>query len=307
MTVTLQLILEIPVADRLGEGISWDARSGEFIWTDILGRRLHRYRLASRTLTSLSLDACLCSFALTSDPEVLLAAFERTIGWLEKSTGRFSELATIDLPQGARLNDGRAGPDGCFWVGSMISDQGQGGPRTSGKLYRVKADGEFVPFLDGLAISNGLAWSADGSTLYHSDSQRARIRSFAFSPVTGTIGAVRAEAGLDCGAPDGAAVDGSGRYLSALWGQGSIAIFSPGLVLEGLIGVPASQPTCLAFGGDDLSVIAVTSAREGLPADALRQAPGAGSVFLYKAPFAGVPLSHFKGRPPDFRSTGPEV
>lgn len=295
-----ELILELPVADGLGEGISWDERSDEFIWTDIPGRRLHRFDLTSGTLHSLALDGRLCSFALTSDPAILLAAFEREVGWLEKTSGRFRKLAGIDVPEGARLNDGRAGPDGAFWVGSMVEDAARAGTGDAGQLYRVAPDGRVESCIEGICISNGLAWSLDGRTLYHSDSGRAEIRAYPFDPALGRIGPAIAEVSVELGEPDGAAVDASGRYLTALWGRGAITAFAADLGSQEFLEVPACQPTCVAFGGKDLDLLAVTTARAGLSEEQLAREPGAGSMFIFRVPFKGRLPFRFAGMPYNF-------
>lgn len=293
-----ELLMELPVADRLGECITWDDRTGCFLWTDIPARRLHRYCLETNELHTIPLAARLCSFALSQDPRFLFSAFESEIGWLEIATGRFWKVAGIALPGGVRLNDGRAGPDGSFWVGSMVGTAADAGGTGAGILYKVSPQGGLLPLMHGICISNGLAWSPDGQTLYHSDSRQARITAYQFDPELGVIGPVVATSSVEEGEPDGAAVDASGRYLSALWGQGTVAAFRAGLSLEGFIEVPASQPTCIAFGGVGLDLLAVTTAREGLSDDALAQDPKAGSLFIYRVPFTGAPQFRFAGTPP---------
>jgi sugar lactone lactonase YvrE len=61
--------------------------------------------------------------------------------------GEFRTLAIIepDLPDN-RLNEGRVGPDGAFWVGTMQNNlHPDGAPksmtRDSGAIYRINVDG----------------------------------------------------------------------------------------------------------------------------------------------------------------------
>ena len=44
----------------------------------------------------------------------------------------------------------------------------------SARLYRLSSNLELAPVLDDMMISNGLAWSPDGRTMYHADTP-ARI------------------------------------------------------------------------------------------------------------------------------------
>ena len=43
--------------------------------------------------------------------------------------------------------------------------------RPQGALYRLDPDHSCHRMLEGLIVSNGLAWSADGKTMFHSDSR----------------------------------------------------------------------------------------------------------------------------------------
>jgi sugar lactone lactonase YvrE len=57
----------------------------------------------------------------------------------------------------------------------------------------------------------------------------------------------------------------------------------------------------MAFGGRELDLLFVTSAREGLAAEALRQQPHAGDLFVYRVDVRGLPDPRFELR--DQRST----
>jgi sugar lactone lactonase YvrE len=57
--------------------------------------------------------------------------------------------------------------------------------------------------------------------------------------------------------------------------------------------VPVSQPTCLSFGGPDLDLLFVTSARDGLTDKALALQPSAGDVFVYKMGLTGLAEKRF--------------
>jgi sugar lactone lactonase YvrE len=73
-----------------------------------------------------------------------------------------------------------------------------------------------------------------------------------------------------------------------------------------VIETPASQPTCVAFGGPDLDLLFVSTARSGLSKDALAAQSGAGDVLVYNAKVRGLPESRFRldGWPSDTLSGG---
>jgi L-arabinonolactonase len=63
------------------------------------------------------------------------------------------------------------------------------------------------------------------------------------------------------------------------------------------ISLPISQPTRVAFGGESLNMLYITSARDGLSAEALAKQPHAGGLFAVEVPFTGMPEPRFAGRP----------
>jgi L-arabinonolactonase len=64
-----------------------------------------------------------------------------------------------------------------------------------------------------------------------------------------------------------------------------------------VITVPTRQPTRVAFGGEQLNRLYITSARDGLTTDALADDPHAGGLFAVDVPFTGIAEPRFAGRP----------
>ena len=59
------------------------------------------------------------------------------------------------------------------------------------------------------------------------------------------------------------------------------------------LALPATRPTCPAFGGAALDRLFVTTARIGLDANALQMQPAAGGVFLLSPGCRGLPERRF--------------
>jgi sugar lactone lactonase YvrE len=193
-----------------------------------------------------------------------------------------------------RLNDGKVGPDGRFWAGSM-DDRADKEPVAA--LYRLDVDGTCHKMADGLIVSNGLAWSQDGTTLYHSDTRLCFIHAYDYDKVSGSLGARRLIAQLtdDVGRPDGAAVDVEGCYWSCGISAGRINRFRPDGELDGWIEMPVPAPTMCCFGGPDLKTLYVTTKRVGLSDEVLAAYPQSGGVFSVDVGIEGVAVSRFKG------------
>lgn len=289
----LRLIDVIPCANLLGEGVQWNPDDGSFWWTDVQQKILYRYTLAEKHLAHWNLPDKLCCFAFAKTDGRLLAAFAAGFAWFDLNTGAVEWIAQPEAGvEGNRSNDGRCDRQGRFWMGTVMEDPSVGPP--SAGLYCLAPDFSVTCHLQGLSISNGLCWSPDGCSLYHTDSPSHRIYVYDFDPLTGTLANPRLFARTHAGVePDGACVDTEGYVWSAQWGGGQVVRYSPAGDKDRMIDLPVSQPSCVAFGGEQLNLLAVTSARKGLSPEALAQQPEAGSLFIYETPFTGLEESRF--------------
>ncbi|GMG86141.1 SMP-30/gluconolactonase/LRE family protein [Biformimicrobium ophioploci] len=286
----------LPVENELGECVLWDDRVRQALWTDILGRRLYRYDPASGTLSHHDLDRRLASFALTSRPGVLVAAFDNGISLYAPGSGNQESLFPLPDTRELRLNDGRVDHSGHFWVGSMIENAGNRSdrPEGHGSLYRLDQSGEVSVKRNGIRISNSLCWSPDGLTAYFADSPEETIWAFDVDPHSGNWSNQRVFARTPPGVhPDGSTVDAEGCVWNAQWGSGRVVRYSPTGEKLGHIELPASQLTCVAFGGNDLRTLFVTSARCDLSPEQYAAQPEAGSLFVLDTNCRGLPENRY--------------
>jgi sugar lactone lactonase YvrE len=195
-------------------------------------------------------------------------------------TGQRQRLAAPPYdPAHERFNDGKADPQGRFWVGTIYEPRSRRWPRcTAGPAAADRMAG-------GITVSNGLAFSPDGRTMYWSDTKAHVIYAFDFDggrrqPVAAArVRAVPAKRRARTwphygGRPDGAAVDAEGAYWVAMFeGQRLLRLAPDGRVLQQLP-LPVRCPTMPCFGGADLRTLFVTTARENRPADELARSPG---------------------------------
>jgi sugar lactone lactonase YvrE len=274
----------------LGESPVWAAREGGLYWADIEGCALHHWRPADGVHRSWSLPSKLGSLGLCAD-DALILALKHGIHRFDVMTEALSFIAHPEAAQpGFRYNDGKVSPDGRLWVGTMDEDPER---KPLASLYRLDAEGISTTMVSGLRVSNGLAWSPDGRTMYHCDSRVPQIWRHAYDPADGSIGPreVFAEVDPAWGRPDGAAVDVEGCYWSAGIGAGRVNRFAPDGRLIGHVELPVTHPTMPCFGGTGLRTMYITSLRHGLAPDVLARTPQAGSVFAVDVGVAGVPIS----------------
>lgn len=296
--ISSELIATIPSRCELGEGPVWDDRANCLWFTDIQQSQLLRLDWTTRELIRFSLPERLGSLGLTQDAGQLACAFASGLALFTPQTGRIDWLHRIEPEyRGIRMNDGRMDRQGRFWAGSMV-EQEQAAPTERGSLYRLdQANGARVERLfSGISISNAICFSPMGDRLYFADTPSQEIVCFDLAP-DGSIANRRSFARLAGRAwPDGADVDAAGRVWNAEWGSGRVTAYDPDGSVLARIDLPVSQATCIAFGGAQLDLLFVTTAREGLSDEALRKEPLAGDVLVYRTGVRGLPAPHFRSR-----------
>ena len=280
---------------ELGEGPVYDDRRNALWYCDIVGKRIHCCDLHSGETRSWTMPSEVGSLGL-ADSGRLVVALRDEVGMFDPEDGSYDWLAHIeaDRPE-TRLNDGKVGPDGAFWVGTM-DDREQPVKEPIGSLYRIDASGFVERKIDGIKVSNGLAFSPDGRTMFHSDSRGPWIDRWDFDPETGAISGRSRIVDLDdaTGRPDGAATDSEGCYWSAGVSAGRLNRFSPDGELIAFYPVPVVAPTMPCFGGSGLNRLFVTSLRVGRDPARLAELPLTGTVIVADSPVTGSPVSRLR-------------
>jgi sugar lactone lactonase YvrE len=194
---------------------------------------------------------------------------------------------------GNRFNDGKCDRAGRLLVGTMAIDNGPG----QGALWSVAPGGTTRAVETGVHVSNGPAWSPDDRTLYFTDTGARTVYAYDYDLATGAATNRRTFAtfsGVD-GKPDGMAVDAAGCVWVAVWDGWRLERRRPDGSLDRVVMLPVPRPTSLAFGGDDLRTLFVTSARVRLSAEQLVEAPLSGSVLALVVDVPGTPVGAFAG------------
>ena len=294
------MVEAIDIGDQLGEGVLWRGSDQTLWWTDILGSRIHRFDWATQRLQTFPTPERLGSFGFVEgDDNRLVAAFETGFALFRPASGERQWLARPEAlsRSGRRLNDGRVGPDGRFWAGSMLERERSERLAANTGLYRLGNDGAAHFVRGGFTISNGICWSPDGRVMYMTDTPSRKIVKCAYDPATGGIAASKPYADVADGFPDGAVTDRDGNLWTALWGAAKIACFDERGVLACEIAVPALQPTCPAFAGPERSLLAVSTAAAEMSDAELEAYPRSGSLLIYEGRFAGWPSTRYRHSP----------
>lgn len=281
---------------QLGESPFWHPDEQALYWCDIAGRAVHRY---------VPSDGAHASWPTPSEPSCaaprpdggLVVAMRDGIFHLDTRTGERERIVRAPYdPAHERFNDGKADPQGRFWVGTI---QEQRAPLAA--LYCLTLDSLDRVF-DGATNSNGLAFSPDGATMYWSDTRLHTVFAFDFDPDAGDLSRRRVHARFEPrregqpledygGRPDGGAVDAEGCYWAAMYeGQRLVRLAPDGRELLS-VPLPVRCPTMPCFGGPDLRTLYVTTTRDHRPEDELARQPWAGCVLQCAVDVPGLPVN----------------
>lgn len=281
----------LPWGAQLGEAPVWDPVTRKLCWVDILHPAVYRFDPESGR-NEICETGKLVSAVMPCADGRLVAATQDGIEFLDFASGRLDTLVDPEAGiQENRLNDAKVGPGGAIWVGSMRLDAS----KPSGALYRVGADGTVARKESGISVGNGMAWSPDNSVFYFVDTVPGLIYAYDFQPGEGVLANRRVLARIPEaeGRPDGIAVDSDGGIWCAIWDGWRVNRYLPDGRLERSIDLPVPRPTSIAFGGDDMATLYITSARTRLPASTLSEAPLSGGLFACRPGWRGTPVTLF--------------
>jgi sugar lactone lactonase YvrE len=293
--VAWNVALVVDARATLGEGPLWDERTRRLYWVDILEHRLHLYDPATRTDTTYDVGQRVGTVVLSESGAVWLAVaggFAR----FDLATCQLEIVADpeANLPEN-RFNDGKCDPAGRFWAGTMHASAKV---PDKGGLYRLDPDLSVHTMLTGVSISNGIVWTADRRTMYYADSIPGTITAFDYDNDTGSLSHPRVviQVPSSMGLPDGMAIDQEGMLWVAHFFGAAVHRWNPhtSTVLD-TIPLPVSNPTACAFAGDNLDELYITSARDSVSDEQLKQEIHAGGLFWVKTGVTGTLTHRFKG------------
>jgi sugar lactone lactonase YvrE len=284
--------IALDAGDQLGEGPFWDELRGELLRVDISRGLVHGWNPATGAAWRREFDEEVGAAVPRAGADGLVLAVGRSIVLDEGERLRVLASVEEDRP-GNRFNDCKCDPAGRLWAGTMSGESSPG----AGALYRLAPGGDIERVISGTTISNGLGWSPAGDLMYFIDSTTHRIDVFDYDAGSGEIANRRAFAEIDPsdGLPDGMTVDSEGGVWVCLFGGGAVRRYAEDGALEATVPLPVTNPTSPVFGGQDLRMLYVTSARHGLSDDQLAAEPPAGAVLALEPGVAGLPGNRFAG------------
>ena len=282
------------VQDEVGETPIWVPEEHALYWIDVEGKRVHRLEPATGDQQVFSVDFPITALARRASGGWIAAAKTGLYFWDHRTRASTFIVNPVAANPDLRFNDGAVDRQGRFLIGTM-NQKDLNAP--DGSLYRLDADGSIHPLDTGLAVANGIGLSPDGATLYVTDMFHHQILAYDYDVVGGTVSRRRTFASVppEAGLPDGLIVDAAGFVWSAHWAGWRITRYDPDGGIERQIRMFVQNPTCLAFGGEDLNELYVTTAWFMLGAEGRKAQPMAGDLFRIRTDVRGLVEPGFAG------------
>jgi L-arabinonolactonase len=290
MPLEIRCISERP--DLLGESPVWDARNAWLYWVDGVSRLVRRWEPATSAFREWSTPSMVGSVALGPGNSLVVGVVDGIYSLDVDSSVLTPLLKPAPADPLVRFNDGKVDREGRFLCGSMGV---HADPR--GTLWRIDAARRSDNFASGIRISNALCFSPDGQTMYFADSLDRNIRAYPYGADGVGDPTILVDTAQWNSGPDGATVDSDGCLWVCLIQVGKIARITPEGKLDRLIDAPVDLPSSVAFGGDDMTTLFVTSIKDSGSGRAVSRHPDGGKLFAIDGlGVRGIPEARF-GQP----------
>ena len=272
---------ELATGYGLIEGPVWDSERG-LLYSDVMNGGVRALSEDGTITDVVPKRRGVGGIALHANNAVVLGGREVIVQPLDGSPA--STLVPQDVTDvSIGFNDLTTDTAGRIWVGSLAFRVFAHEPYRPGHLHVVDLDGTVRTVSDDVTLSNGLGFSPDGKTLYHSDSRRHTVRAYDVND-DATLSSWRPFAVLEGKTPDGLAVAEDGSVYVAVADDSCVAVFNADGSLRDRIAVPLPMVTSVCFGGASLTDLYVVTGSRGGPHE------NCGTIYRTPMQVPGLPV-----------------
>jgi sugar lactone lactonase YvrE len=278
--------------DHLGETPVWSVAEQALYWVNCEEPPLlRRWHPATGETKSWPMPERIGGFVLRAKggPAVTIAS---GVYDLDIDSGALTLRAKSPVDPAVRLHESGCDRSGRLWVGGYDGRLNYENRDARGAALCRLERNRLVPVVTDMGLTNSLAFSPDGRTIYFSDSTERVVRQADLDPATGALSNLRPFIELGDGDYiDGAAVDIEGGYWGAMVMGGEVRRHRPDGTVDRSIKLPFSEPTKPAFGGPDLRTLYITSAKLDIPGHT--PTGDNGTLYAVRPGIAGLPEPMF--------------
>jgi sugar lactone lactonase YvrE len=284
----------VAVQNEMGETPIWIPEEQAVYWVDTVTHQIFRYDPQTTQQQAFQPDLPARALCRRAAGGWLLITDTGLAFWNQRTNA--CELIAnpyADTPD-IQFNDGIIDRQGRLVTGSFNHTTLEA---PDGELYRLDPDRSMHKLDSRLVLSNGIAVSPDSHTLYVAEMFAHKITAYDYDAATGTVSNRRIFAYIppEDGMPDGVTVDREGCVWTAHWNGWRVTRYDPTGKLERTLMLPVKIPTCIGFGGENMSDLYITSAWYSLTDQERKDQPWAGDLLRVKLDVQGLSEPTFLG------------
>ncbi|MGD1822990.1 MAG: SMP-30/gluconolactonase/LRE family protein [Pleomorphochaeta sp.] len=249
---------------ELAENPLWLKKNNSFYWVDIEKGDLYKYDLnINKASCILSTNYRIGAFVFDKKDNIILLTNKGLIKVINNDENYKLDnhfLIKYEL-HNARFNDAI-----CDNIGRIIAGIKTDNNSVEGKLIIFEKNKSPRVLLKNIRISNGMGFSKDNKSFYHTDSLERTIFKYEYDLSNATLSNKKIfYQNNGIGVVDGMTVDNKDNIFSSIWGEGKIIeINKDTSTITNTIKLDCTNSSSLSFGGNNLDKLLVTSALENL-------------------------------------------
>ena len=277
--------------DELGESPIWVEEEHSIYWVDIKRSLIHKLDTLNNHKSSWTFNESIGCISHISE-NLFIAGTKNGFKFANLESNQLIPIVDPEPDyKNNRFNDGKCDNKGRFYAGTMNDDDDD---KPTGSFYIFYNDLTYKKFDEGYIITNGPAFSPDGSLIYFTDTRKGEVYVSNLND-DGTLIEKKLFISIppNEGKPDGMTVDEEGYIWIALFGGSCVNRYNKQGKKVDTIQMPVSCITSCVFGGENLDTLFITTASFKLNNQEKNNEPHAGSLFKIKLDIKGNKTNKF--------------
>ena len=270
---------------KLGEGTLWVREHNSIYFVDIKKKKFFSLNIKNNKKITYRVNKEI-GFLAHIQGHIFILGLQGELRIQNIKTKKIIKKITIEKNiKLNRINDGKTDPNGNLWFGTMDNLERK---IEKGSLYKLNKKLLLTKVDTNYKITNGPAF-IDQYNFYHTDSSKKKIYKIKINKNNKIINKkIFKKLSLKDGSPDGMTLDKYKNLWVAHFNGACVSVFNKNAKLIYKINLPAQNITNCAFGGQNNSVLYVTTATKGMSKAEMRKFSYSGYLFSVKTNTKGI-------------------